>query len=67
MSGIIGARIFLPAEQLGMIIDYTPGTLPREIKAKLDSYGENVFVYRQRTDGLPTCRAVNRYKGDLRM
>ena len=50
-----------------MIIDYTPETLPPEIKAKLDSYGEDVFVYRQRTDGLPTCRAVNRYKGDLRM
>jgi hypothetical protein len=64
---IVGARIFLPAEQLGMILDYTPHTLPAQIKARLDSLGDEMFVYRQRHDGHPTCRAVNRYKGQLRM
>jgi hypothetical protein len=50
-----------------MIIDYTPETLPRQVRAKLAHYGNDAFVFRLRDDGEPTLRAVNRYKGQLRM
>jgi len=64
---MIGARVFLPSSRLGMIIDHTPDTLPARIKNDLDHLAPEAFIYRVRTDGQPTLRAVNRYKGQLRM
>ncbi|WWD18480.1 hypothetical protein CI109_102932 [Kwoniella shandongensis] len=63
---IIGARMFLPPSRLGMVVDYTPSTLPEEIKDQLKSYGEELWAFRERQDGHPTARAVNRYKGQTR-
>ncbi|KAK8858588.1 hypothetical protein IAR55_002817 [Kwoniella newhampshirensis] len=62
----IGARIFLPPSRVGMIVDYTPETLPSEIQDTLKGYGEDVWFFRRRQDGHPTARAVNRYKGQVR-
>jgi hypothetical protein len=50
-----------------MIVDYTPETLPPDIKAKLERYGPESFIFRPRQDGQPTIRAVNRYRGQLRL
>ncbi|OXG83439.1 hypothetical protein C349_03002 [Cryptococcus neoformans var. grubii Br795] len=63
---IIGARAFLPPTQLGMIVDYTPSTFPQALKDALESYGNEMWAFRERTDGLPTARAVNRYDGETR-
>lgn len=63
---IIGARAFLPSSQLGMIVDYTLSTFPRALKNALESYGDEMWAFRERTDGLPTARAVNRYQGETR-
>lgn len=49
-----------------MIVDYTPSTFPRALKDALESYGNEMWAFRERTDGLPTARAVNRYDGETR-
>ncbi|BEJ15674.1 hypothetical protein CspHIS471_0502790 [Cutaneotrichosporon sp. HIS471] len=64
--GIIGARIFLPPSRLAMIVDYTPETLPASMKAQLESYGTDMWAWRERHDGAGTTRAVNRYNGQVR-
>lgn len=66
VSGIIGARIFLPPSRLAMIVDYTPDTLPATMKAQLESYGADMWAWRERHDGCETTRAVNRYSGQVR-
>ncbi|WWC62556.1 uncharacterized protein I303_105152 [Kwoniella dejecticola CBS 10117] len=63
---IIGARIFTPPSELGMIIDYTPATLTKAIRDDLKYYGSDMWAFRERTDGHPTARAVNRYQGQSR-
>ncbi|WVQ73197.1 hypothetical protein IAR50_002763 [Cryptococcus sp. DSM 104548] len=63
---IIGARIFLPPSKLGLIIDHTSETLPQTLKDDLRAYGEEMWEFRERKDGNPTTRAVNRYQGDKR-
>lgn len=49
-----------------MIVDYTLSTFPRALKNALESYGDEMWAFRERTDGLPTARAVNRYQGETR-
>lgn len=63
----MGARIFLPPSRLGMIVDYTPETLPAAMRSALEAYGEDMWFFRERTDGQATTKAVNRYRGDTRM
>lgn len=46
-------------------MDYTPETLPKDMEAQLKSYGD-MWDFRQRKDGEPTTRAVNKYKGQVR-
>jgi hypothetical protein len=50
-----------------MIVDYTAETLPPSMRTALESYGEDLWFFRERTDGHGTTRAVNRYRGDTRM
>ncbi|KAI9632042.1 Ribokinase-like protein [Dioszegia hungarica] len=64
---IIGARLFLPSSRLGMMVDYTPSTLPQEAREQLQVYGKSMWVFRERHDGHPTSRSVNRYSKDLRV
>nr|XP_019012750.1 uncharacterized protein I206_02245 [Kwoniella pini CBS 10737]OCF51531.1 hypothetical protein I206_02245 [Kwoniella pini CBS 10737] len=49
-----------------MIIDYTPPTLSKSMRDDLRKYGEDIWAFRERTDGHPTARAVNRYQGQTR-
>ncbi|OCF72945.1 hypothetical protein I204_06175 [Kwoniella mangroviensis CBS 8886] len=65
-TAIIGSRMFLPPSQLGMIIDYTPDTLPQNMRHALCEYGKEMWTFRKRKDGHPTARAVNRYNGQTR-
>jgi len=60
----IGARIWLPAHRLGMIID-RGNDFPPSIQTKLDSYGSDMWLFRDRSD-IGTTRAMNSYKGDHR-
>ena len=50
-----------------MIVSHTPDTLPESMRNRLLSYGEDMWAFQPTKDGRPTCRAVNRYKGTLRM
>ncbi|TXT13553.1 hypothetical protein VHUM_00920 [Vanrija humicola] len=63
---IVGARIFLPPARLGMIVDYTPETLPAPMVSTLEAFGKDMWAFRQRKDGHGTTRAVNRYRGQVR-
>ncbi|WVQ96665.1 hypothetical protein IAU59_003771 [Kwoniella sp. CBS 9459] len=58
---MIGARMFLPPDRLGMIIDYTPESLSESMRDKLCEYGNNMWAFRARRDGHPTARALNTY------
>ncbi|KAG8880447.1 hypothetical protein FRB98_005122 [Tulasnella sp. 332] len=60
---LIGARIWLPPTDLGMIVD-RGDDFPSVIQGQLSSYGEEMWLYRSRTDGNPTLRAVNIYRGE---
>ncbi|KAI0092828.1 Ribokinase-like protein [Irpex rosettiformis] len=60
----IGARIWLPPDQVGMIVD-RGHDFPPEIQSQLDSYGESMWLYRDdRSRG--TTRAENVYRGEVR-
>lgn len=62
---VVGARIWLSSTDIGMIIDR--GTdFPPHIQHKLDSFGSYMWLFRDRTDGSPTLRALNAYKGESR-
>ena len=54
----------LPADQLGMIID-RGRDFPEDVYAALMNYGEQMWVFRDRDDGLTT-RALNSYRGEHR-
>lgn len=60
---MIGARIFLPASSVGHIVDRGID-FPPAIQASLESYGPEMFYFRERTDGQRlTTRALNIYTG----
>ena len=54
----------LPADQLGMIVD-RGHDLPPEIHAALMNYGEQMWLFRNRDDGLTT-RSLTSYRGEQR-
>ncbi|EKM59724.1 uncharacterized protein PHACADRAFT_250406 [Phanerochaete carnosa HHB-10118-sp] len=58
----IGARIWLPPERLGMIVD-RGHDFPEHIQEKLDSYGTEMWMYRD-DSSRGTTRALIEYKGD---
>jgi hypothetical protein len=53
--------MFLPAARLGMIVNYTPATLPQWMRDRLDSFGPEMWYFRERKDGHGTTRSVQRY------
>ncbi|KAJ4492943.1 Ribokinase-like protein [Lentinula edodes] len=60
----IGSRIWLPPEQVGMIVD-KGYDFPSEIETKLKAYGEQMWLFRPQSEARTT-RAMNIYKGDHR-
>jgi len=60
----IGARIWLPADRLGMIVD-RGHDFPADIYATLMNYGEQMWLFRDHDDSLTT-RALNSYRGEQR-
>ncbi|EMD41032.1 hypothetical protein CERSUDRAFT_111603 [Gelatoporia subvermispora B] len=60
----IGARIWLPAEKVGMIVD-RGDDFPAAIQEKLDAFGEEMWLFRN-NPGTETTRALNSYRGDHR-
>ncbi|KAF9076417.1 Ribokinase-like protein [Rhodocollybia butyracea] len=60
----IGARIWLPAEQVGMIID-KGYDFPPEIESKLKIYGDEMWFFRPQ-EKARTTRALNLYTSDHR-
>jgi hypothetical protein len=63
---MVGARIFLPPSRLGMIVNYSPLTLPGWMKDRLNSFGEEMWYFKERLDGLGTTRSVQVYKNGIR-
>ncbi|KAK4685279.1 hypothetical protein P7C73_g4882, partial [Tremellales sp. Uapishka_1] len=60
---IVGARLFLPPEKLGMLVEYSPSTLDASMRARLNAMGEDMWEY---VPWPETCRSVNRYRGQDR-
>ncbi|KAI0699403.1 Ribokinase-like protein [Cytidiella melzeri] len=60
----IGARIWLPSSKLGMIVD-RGHDFPEDIERKLDSYGREMWFYRD-DPSRGTTRALNEYRGEFR-
>ncbi|KAH9943109.1 Ribokinase-like protein [Epithele typhae] len=60
----IGARIWLPPQAVGMIID-RGYDFPPHIQAELDLYGPDMWLFRD-DPGRGTTRALNSYKGEFR-
>ncbi|KAF9221896.1 Ribokinase-like protein [Gyrodon lividus] len=60
----IGARIWLPASEVGMIID-RGHDFPQHLQEKLLSYGSDLWHFRDHSDH-KTTRALNSYRGDHR-
>jgi len=59
----IGARMWLSATQLGMVID-RGSDFPPSMESKLAEFGEEMWFYRNQPSG--TTRALNTYRGDHR-
>ncbi|KAJ7781450.1 Ribokinase-like protein [Mycena metata] len=59
----IGARIWLPPSQIGMIID-RGSDFPPSFESKLAEFGSEMWTYRNQPGG--TTRALNTYQGDQR-
>ncbi|KAF7352957.1 Ribokinase-like protein [Mycena venus] len=59
----IGARIWLSASQVGMIID-RGSDFPSSMERKLAEFGQEMWCYRDQPSG--TTRALNTYRGDHR-
>ncbi|KAJ7228851.1 Ribokinase-like protein [Mycena pura] len=59
----IGARIWLPPNQIGMIVDRGLD-FPPTMERKLNEFGNEMWMYRDQPKG--TTRALNTYRGDLR-
>ncbi|KIK65488.1 hypothetical protein GYMLUDRAFT_240015 [Collybiopsis luxurians FD-317 M1] len=60
----VGARIWLPPQDVGMVVD-KGHDFPPEIENKLRSYGDEMWLFRTQTEARTT-RALNSYKGDHR-
>ncbi|KII95784.1 hypothetical protein PLICRDRAFT_693926 [Plicaturopsis crispa FD-325 SS-3] len=60
----VGARIWLPAEKLGMIVD-RGHDFPEHIQNALQIYGSDMWMFRDNMDR-GTTRALNAYRGDHR-
>ncbi|KAJ3810517.1 Ribokinase-like protein [Lentinula aff. lateritia] len=60
----IGTRLWLPPEQVGMIVD-KGYDFPSEIENKLKAYGDQMWLFRPQNQARTT-RAMNIYKGDHR-
>jgi len=60
----IGARIWLPPNKVGMIVD-RGHDFPGDIQAALEHYGPDMWLFRDNPDAVTT-RAVNIYQGDHR-
>ncbi|GLB33586.1 putative pfkB family carbohydrate kinase [Lyophyllum shimeji] len=60
----IGARIWLPPTEIGMMVD-RGHDFPASIEANLLEYGPEMWIFRDQPDRLTT-RALNSYKGDHR-
>ncbi|KAJ7774357.1 Ribokinase-like protein [Mycena maculata] len=59
----IGARVWLPPSQVGMIID-RGSDFPPSMETELAEFGDEMWVYRNQPTG--TTRALNTYRGDHR-
>ncbi|KAJ6539158.1 Ribokinase-like protein [Mycena capillaripes] len=59
----IGARVWLSANQVGMIVDHG-SDFPPSMESKLAEFGEEMWIYR--TQPVGTTRAINTYRGDHR-
>ncbi|KAJ7507564.1 Ribokinase-like protein [Mycena galericulata] len=57
----IGARVWLPPSQVGMIID-RGSDFPPSMESKLAEFGDDMWVYRNQPAG--TTRALNTYRGE---
>ncbi|KAN0139998.1 Ribokinase-like protein [Lactarius tabidus] len=60
----IGARVWLPPSETGMIVDRGVD-FPPEMDAALREYGEDMWLFRDQSPA-GTTRALNRYQGDHR-
>ncbi|KDN37784.1 hypothetical protein RSAG8_09939, partial [Rhizoctonia solani AG-8 WAC10335] len=60
----IGARIWLPASEVGQIVDRGVD-FPTSVQQELDHYGSEMWYFRDQPEN-KTTRAVNRYTGKLR-
>ncbi|KZT72640.1 Ribokinase-like protein [Daedalea quercina L-15889] len=60
----IGARIWLPPDKVGMIID-RGADFPEHIQQKLDDYGPDMWLFRDSKERVTT-RALNSYRGENR-
>ena len=60
----IGARIFLPPQDVGMIVDKGPD-FPEDILERLTSYGKEMWFFRDQKSA-QTTRALNKYIGEHR-
>jgi hypothetical protein len=60
----IGARAFLPDYQIAMLVD-RGNDFPEQVQNKLDSYGQNMWIFRNQPDR-GTTRALNLYHGERR-
>ncbi|KZS97999.1 Ribokinase-like protein [Sistotremastrum niveocremeum HHB9708] len=60
----IGARIWLPAHEIGMIVD-RGNDFPEDVQRQLDAYGSEMWHFRDNANR-GTTRAVNIYRGEHR-
>ncbi|KZT32126.1 Ribokinase-like protein [Sistotremastrum suecicum HHB10207 ss-3] len=58
----IGARIWLPAHEIGMIVD-RGNDFPEDVQRQLDAYGSEMWHFRDNANR-GTTRAVNIYRGE---
>lgn len=63
---MIGARMFLEPERLGMMVSYTEDSLPSWMKERLESYGSQMWCFKHRQDGGGTCRSIQTYQNGAR-
>ncbi|KAL0580763.1 hypothetical protein V5O48_001228 [Marasmius crinis-equi] len=60
----IGARIWLPPEEVGMVVDRGPD-FPPSMQKTLESYGRDMWLFRDQSNS-ETTKALNRYRGEHR-
>ncbi|ORX40076.1 Ribokinase-like protein [Kockovaella imperatae] len=64
---LVGSRMFLPADMLGMILDYESSSFPDHMASQLQTYGEEMWLFRERQDNMATTKAVNKYYKETRL